>query len=323
MSSDLAGAAPSPEAVARLLNTIFGGRRVADVRLLAEGLCNFNYRIELEREAAPFVLRVYGHDPSACRKEVDLLRLLGGTIPVPEVLDVQADGRCGVGPFIVTRYVEGVTFRQLRRGGDAAAVAQAAYAIGETLATVGQHRFAARGVLGAGLAVTAPFFAGPDAIPKFIDACLGDATLRTRLDRRVRERLHALAWARAADLARLQGETCLVHGDFNNRNVLVRRERGRWVVAAVLDWESAVSASPLFDVASFLQYERRLSPSREPHFSRGYQSGGGRLPDGWWQLARIVALTSQCETLTQRTVPAEVVNEVAELVRATTEEELI
>jgi aminoglycoside phosphotransferase (APT) family kinase protein len=294
-----------------------------DVRLLPDGLCNFNYRVELEAEAAPFVLRIYGHDPNACLKEAELLRLLRATTPVPEVLHVQADGCCGAGPFIVTRYVEGITFRQLRRGGDAAAVAQAAYAVGETLSAIGRHRFAARGVLGAGLAVTAPFFAGPDAIPQFIDACLADPTLRGRLDVRVRERLHALVRARAADLARLQGEACLVHRDFNNRNVLVRQERGRWVVAAVLDWECAVSGSPLFDVATFLQYERRLSPSREPYFSRGYQDGGGRLPDGWWQLARIVGLTGQCATLTQPAVPAEIVTEVAGLVRATAEQELI
>ena len=73
----------------------------------------------------------------------------------------------------------------------------------------------------------------------------------------------------------------------------------------------------MFDIASFLQYESRLSPSREPHFSQGYKRGGGRLPDGWWQLARIVGLTSQCESLTQAELPTEIVDEIVDLVQAT------
>ena len=209
----------------------------------------------------------------------------------------------------------------MRKTGDAEAVAQAARSIGETLAAFHRHTFAERGTLGAGPAVTGHFLNGPNAIPEFIDSCLASATLRRRLDERTRDRLQALAWSQAQELARLHDESCLVHGDFGNRNVLARRERGRWRVAAVIDWEFAVAGSPLFDIASFLRYESRLTPSREPHFSQGYECGGGKLPEDWRRLARVVDLTRLCETLTQEILPADVVTEVAELVRETAEDD--
>ncbi|HEX8180709.1 MAG TPA: phosphotransferase [Pyrinomonadaceae bacterium] len=320
MSSNLSGPLPAPGALKRLLGNIFNEQRIANVQLLADGLCNFNYKVEFDSGAEPVVLRIYGRDPAACPKEAALLRHVRATLPVPEVLHVETHGRCGVGPFLITRYVAGITFRQLRSTREPLAIAQAAYAIGETLAAFGRYKFARAGALGAGLAVVDDELHGVPTIPELIDAYLAAPQLRVMLAANVRARLHALVWSRAADLARLQTETCLVHRDFNNRNVLVRPERGRWRVAAIVDWEYAAAGSPMFDIASFLQYEQRRSPAREPHFSAGYEHGGGRLPPDWWQLARIVNLLSQCATLTERGVPAAIKTEVADLVRATAAE---
>jgi aminoglycoside phosphotransferase (APT) family kinase protein len=312
-----------PDAIARLLGAIFGSRRVAHVQLLSEGLSNFNYRVDFDSGDEPVVLRIYGRDQNACQKEVDLLRLLRATVPVPEALRVYENGFHGVGPFVILRYVEGISFRQLRRTGDAEAIAQAARSIGETLAAIHRHTFAERGRLGAGPAVIGQFLNGPNAIPEFIDSCLASPVLRRRLDERTRESANTLAWSRAQELARLQDESCLVHGDFGNRNTLARREQGSWRVAAVIDWEYAVAGSPLFDIASFLRYERKLTPSREPHFSQGYERGGGKLPEDWRRLARVVDLTRLCEILTEEKLPADVATEVAELVRETTEDDPI
>src|SRR5262249_807387 len=159
--------------------------------------------------------------------------------------------------------------------------AQAAYSIGEALAALSRYKLAKRGVLGAGPLVVGPFFDGPNAIPEFIESCLASPILRERLEARARDRICAMAWGRAKELACLRDGTRLVQNDFGKRNVLVRREQDRWRVAAIIDWELAVSGSPLFDVASFLRYERMESPTREPNFSLGYQRGGGALPEDW------------------------------------------
>src|SRR6185437_6695629 len=45
------------------------------------------------------------------------------------------------------------------------------------------------------------------------------------------------------------------------------KPQGTWTVAAVLDWEFAVSGSPLLDIGHFLRYECASRPLAEPHFS--------------------------------------------------------
>jgi hypothetical protein len=72
---------------------------------------------------------------------------------------------------------------------------------------------------------------------------------------------------------------------------------------AVLDWEFAVSSSPLVDLGHFLRYERDSRLIAEPYFSDGYLHVGGRLPQNWRQLARLLDLTALCESLTHNQLP--------------------
>jgi aminoglycoside phosphotransferase (APT) family kinase protein len=111
-----------------------------------------------------------------------------------------------------------------------------------------------------------------------------------------------------------------VHGDYNKSNVLVREAAGTWSVAAVLDWELAISGSALSDFGSFLRYERASRPVAEPHFSTGYSQAGGRLPEDRRRLARLVDLAALCESLTHEQLPESVVEELVELMRATVED---
>jgi aminoglycoside phosphotransferase (APT) family kinase protein len=101
----------------------------------------------------------------------------------------------------------------------------------------------------------------------------------------VRARVHELAWSHAQALARLQEERCLVHGDFNNRNVLVHCVQGRWRVAAVIDWEFALAGSPFFDIATFLQYERSkaLRASRISRLGINTAAASYRKIGGSWR----------------------------------------
>src|ERR1051325_2926795 len=101
MLAGLAAQTPTQDALARLLDHIFDAQRIAHVQMLAEGLCNFNYRVELNDGSQPCVVRIYGRAPEACQKEAALLQLLRAHVPVPEVLHVHARGCGDIGPFIV------------------------------------------------------------------------------------------------------------------------------------------------------------------------------------------------------------------------------
>ena len=293
--------------------------RVAQARLLADGLRNANFKLLLDPPAAPLVLRIYEHDASLCRKEVDVMRLVAGAVPVPEILHAEESGGEDLPAFLLMRFVEGISFLDLKRAGDTDAIAQAAAAVGETLAAISRYTFPKPGWLGPGPAVGAPLLPGADAIPRFVDACLESANLQLRMPAGLCRQTRELMWRHAEQLAVPSGATRLVHGDFSRRNLLVESAAGGWRVAAVLDWEFAVSGSPLDDVGNFLRYERAARPLAEPHFSEAYRRAGGVLPPDWRHLARLMSLAATCESLTHDDLPAGIAAELLELVQATVE----
>lgn len=304
----------------RIVQNAFPGCRLAAIEPLAGGLRNSNFKLLLDAVAAPFVLRIYEHDASLCQKEIDLMRLVRDAVPIPEVVHAEPSGWEQLPPFLLMRFVEGITYRELHRTRNTEAIAQAANSVGETLAAIGRHRFASPGWLTPGPAVGPPLLDGADPIPRFVDLCLASTTLQRRMPDALRRETRNVVWSQAARLASLGEETSLVHGDFNRRNLLVHSRAGRWCVAAVLDWEFAVAGSPLADIANILRYERASRPKAEPHFSAGYSSAGGLLPHDWRRMARLVDLAALCEILTHDPLPDDVVAEVVELIRATFED---
>jgi hypothetical protein len=73
----------------------------------------------------------------------------------------------------------------------------------------------------------------------------------------------------------------------------------------------------LNDLGNFLRYDDAARPLLEPHFSAGYLDAGGTLPPDWRRLTRLLDLTAMCEKLTHRELPAAVISELLDLVRAT------
>jgi aminoglycoside phosphotransferase (APT) family kinase protein len=300
----------------RIAEAAFPGRRVVSMEPLGDGLRNANFKLYLDPAREPVVLRIYEHDPSLCRKEADLWRLVSGSVPTPEVIYTEPHGWEDLPPFALLRWVEGITFRELKRTGDRDAIARAAYAAGEMLAAIGRFTFPTPGWIGPVPTVTAPLLEGADPLPRFVDLCLAMEELRRRVPAEWRDRTHALVWRWASRLAGLENDTSLVHGDFNKRNLLVRRTAGRWGVAAVLDWEFAVAGSPLIDIGNFLRYETVARPLAEPHFSAGFVGAGGKLPDDWRRLSQIVELAAICESLSSDRLPDAVIPELVDLLRA-------
>jgi hypothetical protein len=282
--------------IERMAQSAFPRARVLGAEALTGGMRNAHFKIHLDRAPGLVVLRVYEHDPSLCRKEVDLLCLASRSVPVPEVLYAQPEEGGDAPPYALLRYIEGIPFRSLARSGDRAAITQAAHSAGATLALLRQFNFSHAGWLGPGPQVAAPLMEGGNATPRFIDACLA-----------------------SANFGRLDKEARLVHGDFGKtKSTGPRRWRGM-ARRRDPDWEFAVSGTPLIDVGHFLRYERPSRATIEPHFSTGYIEAGGELPREWRQLSRMVDLVALCVSLTHDILPQPVSDELVELVLATVE----
>jgi fructokinase len=299
-----------------MVHTAFPRCRATGIQPLGGGLRHASFRLRLEGRPEPIVLRIYEHDASLCRKELDLFRLTGGSVPVPEVIHREPYGVEDLPPFTLARYVKGISLHDLRRSGDTGAVAQAAYSAGETLGAIRRATFDRPGWLAPGPVVTAPLLEGKDPTPRFVDLCLASMNLIQRMPADLRDGASGLVGRWAPELARAHEKARLVHGDFNGRNLLVHYLAGRWSVVAVLDWEFAVSGSPLGDLGNFLRYERCSRPLAEPHVSAGCWHAGGALPRDWRRLSRVLDLAAICESLTRDQLPDTAITELIELIRA-------
>jgi aminoglycoside phosphotransferase (APT) family kinase protein len=285
--------------VRELLASAFPGAAVHVVRSFETRTAHSNVVVDVA-ERGTFVLRRYGRDTALFAKESALLRSPGAPAGAPALVHAEHGSASGE-PFLLYRFVEGMTFRELRDTAPAADVGQAAAAIGAALARVARDGDgAARGL------APRPSFGVRDC---------EDPLLARRLDAADRILLAGLVDAWSARLEGVFAERALVHGDFNHRNVVVRRDAaGTWEVGAILDWELAALGSPLWDVARFICYEKPHAPACEPHFSAAFAATEGALPDDWPVFSLVLNTVAAASALRDPQLRAEFVPELAELV---------
>ena len=311
----------SPGFIRACIGAAFPNPGFAHAQVLSGGLINTNIKIEFSSGASPVVLRFYRGDTAVCLKETAVLRLVHSTIPVPEVIHVEPNGIDGSPPFCILEFINGLTFQQLKRTKNLEAIHQAAASVGETLAHMGKYRFSKPGALETELEnvlkVGAGYGEGPDPIPHLLDQFLQSENLQRRLDHSSRQELHEFIWSWSANLRALGDQRHLVHSDFGNRNILVDCINGRWQVVAVLDWEFALSGSPLLDVGHFLRYETADASLREPYFSRAFVEFGGVLPADWRRISQVLDLTGLVHCLTHPQLPDDVTREILQLTKST------
>ncbi len=93
----------APEILDRMVQTAFPRCRAVEMQPLGDGLRNANFKLRLDGQPEPVVLRIYEHDASLCRKELDLLGLAGGSVSVPEIIHAEPCGLEDLPPFTPAR----------------------------------------------------------------------------------------------------------------------------------------------------------------------------------------------------------------------------
>ena len=287
--------------IAQILDRALPKHVLKSCEPLTGGATNGSYLLRLEGTEAPIVLRIYTRDPAVCQKEVDILRSVSGQLPVPELIYADPKGEDNVGPYVLYRYAEGITFQELKLRGNLQDMAEAAYAIGAALARL----------------QTASLSGPVSARQEITGACLDSPVLEQRLGSAERDRLRVFFSGWLPRISYLYQERALVHGDFNNRNTILKREGGRWVVTGILDWEYAFRGSPLWDASRFICFERRARPCREPHFSRGFRENGGSLPKHWSVFSRALNALSATESLSRSDLREQYIPDLRDLIVAT------
>lgn len=197
------------------------------------------------------VVRIYAEagirGDAAPEIDAALLRLVRGLVPVADVLEVRR--RNGEAPgLLVTSYVEGVRGDELLPKLIRAQSAAVGAALGGLLADLAGMPFLDAGWFADADLTVRPFaeLGYPDGLPEYADSLtlpLPDP------EKRGLRRLAVDAQARLDSV----GRVCLVHSDFNPKNLILDGEDHS--VRALLDWEFAHVGHPYADLGNLLRFE--------------------------------------------------------------------
>ncbi|WP_420348985.1 phosphotransferase family protein [Pelagibius sp.] len=284
--------------IAALLQPAFPGVAIESVAPAKGGKANTNVRVELATPAGPVLLRLFVRDPAAGAKEVAILRRLAGQVPVPKVHAFAPDNAVTGHPYAILDWVEGrrmdlalsAARSQLER-------CQMAAAVGETLARIGALTFPQAGFLSGDLAVSQGFETGTEGFRSFVGEMTGRPRVAQRLTPALTDELLRFVQEAAVVLDGPPGPARLTHCDYDPSNILLRREDTGWRVAAVLDWEFAVAATPLLDLGHMLRAPQGEDPLFVAALGKGFRAGGGALPKHWVAAARLLDLLAWLDFL--------------------------
>jgi aminoglycoside phosphotransferase (APT) family kinase protein len=235
------------------------------------------------------VVRIYGPRSAARRgpvaPEVDaaVLRLVRGLLPVPEVLEARrADASAGTPGLLVTSFLPGTRLDLLLPELDARRRAGIGRQVGVVLARLAMMPLPRPGFFIDGDLTTEPMPAG--GLVPFVESYRRDTAI-SQWPAREYDALIEVA-DRADTLLDALTRSCVVHSDFNPKNLLVDDATGE--VTGVLDWEFAHSGWPVTDLGNLLRFER------EPAFAEAvleaYRTGVVDAGDDVLDLARAADL---------------------------------
>lgn len=189
-------------------------------------------------------------------------------------------------------------------------------ALGRTAAAIHGFTFERPGFFEAGLQVGGAIDMGRKGLLAYLRACLVDGRGAARLGLDLTAAITSFAERNAEMLETWRHPSCLVHGDFNGRNILVRPSSDRgWEVAAILDWEFALSASPALDFGNFLRPPLGHDEALVAAFVRGYRGAGGSLPSDWRRIAQVADLFAWADLVSRSETGATVIADAKRYLR--------
>jgi len=268
----------------------YPGKKLISHELIAGGCANLNYKIQLENEKHPLILRVYLRDKDAAYREQKLATLLKQTVPVPITHYI---GKLEGPHFATTEFMPGISLRDLLLGDAPHDLSAIMHEVGLTLSKIAAHEFSEAGFFDRELGVTR--YKPSDAI-KFTQDCLSHETVLSVLAPEMISEIRKVI-EQYGHLFPGGNERHLVHGDFDPANILVNDVNGTWIVSGILDWEFAFSGSYLWDVANMLRYAHKMPSGFQNSFIEALEKNGLKLKGAWRTVIHLLNLSSLLDCL--------------------------
>lgn len=204
------------------------------------------------------VVRLYGQRGARRRSaavEIDaaVLRLVQGLLPVPTVLEVRPPSLDGKRPAVLrTSFLPGVRLDTCLSLLDEGMRATVGRHLGVTLAHLSQIPMQRAGRFVDSHLRIEPWEAAAADLPTWLAHQRSSSALAAWPED-LYQRLREVACAAQSLLAE-GSRVCLVHSDFNPKNLLIDPATG--ALTGLLDWEFAHAGAPLVDLGNLLRFDR-------------------------------------------------------------------
>lgn len=301
--------------IATLLRPAFPCVTVTACERVIGGLANTNLKVWISGHTAPLLLRLYQRGRREAMKEVALLRRLNGQVPVAGLRFFSIDNPLTDHPYAVIDWVTGERLDALAASGED--IEALGRAVGQTLALIHAITFDKYGFFAPDLSLPAAIDLDREGLLAYIRRALLIGCGGDRLDRDLAGSLISFVERQGHRLSTWNGP-CLIHGDFNGSNILLRRAENReWKVAAVLDWEFAFSGAPGFDFAHLLRAPLGSYPLLGASAARAYELAGRALPADWREITRLVDLFAWVDLASRPDADAAVIADACHAIQTT------
>ncbi|MDX3000442.1 phosphotransferase [Kribbella solani] len=190
------------------------------------------------------VIKLYVKDPERAAVDAALLQLVRGLLPVPRVLDLKRDGSFDDPPYLLTERLPGVNLQEFLESATDDQRRTVGAQLGELLACLSGMPFLRTGMFRDSDLVIEPFDLG-DLSEYSAGQVLG-------FDARQQDGFADVVAAAEDVLAGGVDRVCLVHGDFNPKNLLVDPATAR--ITGLIDWEFAHAGSPYTDLGNLFRF---------------------------------------------------------------------
>jgi aminoglycoside phosphotransferase (APT) family kinase protein len=300
-----------------MIQPAFPGRQVEDAQPVEGGLSNTNYRLIISGRESPVRLRIFVTRPESSRLEVVLGGRVRPRVPVPLFLYYAVSNPFTGHPYAILEWLEGIALDDLPATVGRHDVGEVGRQVGAVLAAIGSFKFASAGFLDDQLEVSKPMHLDGEVFRSYIHQDLVAGQAGERLGRELHRELWRFVTAASRVLDDLNDIPCLVHGDFDGSNILIRKVGDRWEVSGVVDWEYAVSATPLVDLGHILRPPLGDIEPFERNLIEGFASHGGNLVPQWKRACRLLDLLNWVSFLNRPDPGRAVIESAREMIRRT------
>lgn len=252
--------------------------KVKSITRMKEGCRNTNYALEVEGLNHKLLLRIFNEDDESYKRERNLLQKIEDIIPVQEVYYIGKHELIENRTFGIYKFIEGCSLREYVLKENEISK-EFICDIARVLAVLHNNSYESIGFLDDNLKVHEKL----PPLESWYEMFLGERA-RKRLGEDVSEKIIKLVEDKKDFLKELDTASCLVHGDFQGANILIKDHR----LICVLDWEFSMAGHRLADIAQFFRYEEYFNEKLLREFEREYNKYANiQLEKEWYNLGKL------------------------------------